>query len=109
MILSRRAEERRVKKGVERRKNFRVDFFSASGKRKHAKFRENLGFRPAFSAFRSSGASPRRDAMRYDAMRSIIEIDHAEGDVGGGRRGDWSREITLLIHFTRSVRTSTSF
>lgn len=60
--------------------------------------------------FRSSGASSRCDAIRCDAMRSIIEIDHAEGDVGGGRRGDWLREITLVIRFTRgSVRTSTSF
>lgn len=44
---------------------------------------------------------------RCDAMRSIIGIDHAEGGVGGGWREDWSREITLVIRFTRrSVRGS---
>jgi len=88
-----RIEKGEASRRVEKRK-FKVDFFSfavkvrLSRKRKHAKFRENLDFRLCVPHF--DPRVHRRDATRCDAMCSIIEIDHAEGGVGGGRRGDWS-------------------
>jgi len=92
-----------------RSENFSVNFFFHFSRwgSENTRNSEKISASVLRSAFRSSGASPRCDATRCDTMRSIIEIDHAKGGVGGGRRGDWSREITLMIniHFTRgSVR-----
>jgi len=81
----------RIEKGedsrrVEKRK-FRVDFFFRSSRRGSEIPRKSRlpSCVPHFDP-----RMHRRDATRCDAMRSIIEIDHAEGGVGDGRRGDWS-------------------
>lgn len=83
---------------------FRVEFypFVAPGERENARDSENL-----------LALVPHFDIGR-DAMRSIIEIGHAEGKCRGRSRGAWSVgrsvafEITLLISLRKrdeNVRT----